>query len=74
MVANSIEDWVKEEEAKYQKEKMGKEIESFKLEKAMTEGPLDCLRVLSEKPTLVRKPKVGIFLLCSRKLVFHSKC
>ncbi|KAM4904596.1 sperm-associated antigen 17 [Sylvia borin] len=40
LVAKSIEDWVKEEEAKYQKEKMGKEIESFKLEKAMAEGPV----------------------------------
>lgn len=39
-MANLIEDWVKEEEAKYQKEKMGKEVESFKLEKAMAEGPL----------------------------------
>lgn len=39
-MANSIQDWVKEEEAKYQKEKMGKEIESSKLEKATAEGSL----------------------------------
>ncbi|XP_061864728.1 sperm-associated antigen 17 [Colius striatus] len=39
LVANSIEDWVKEEEAKYQEEKMAKEIESLKLAKAMAEGP-----------------------------------
>ncbi|XP_065489658.1 sperm-associated antigen 17 isoform X2 [Caloenas nicobarica] len=39
LVANSIEDWVKEEEVKYQEEKMAKEIESLKLEKAMAEGP-----------------------------------
>ncbi|XP_010565811.1 PREDICTED: sperm-associated antigen 17 [Haliaeetus leucocephalus] len=39
LVANSIEDWVKEEEVKYQEEKMAKEIEFLKLKKAMAEGP-----------------------------------
>ncbi|XP_071617247.1 sperm-associated antigen 17 isoform X2 [Heliangelus exortis] len=39
LVANSIEDWVKEEEVKYQEAKMAKEIEALKLEKAMAEGP-----------------------------------
>ncbi|XP_068026773.1 LOW QUALITY PROTEIN: sperm-associated antigen 17-like, partial [Melanerpes formicivorus] len=39
MVANSIEDWVKEEEVKYQEEKMAKKLESVKLEKATEEGP-----------------------------------
>ncbi|XP_035750501.1 sperm-associated antigen 17 [Egretta garzetta] len=39
LVANSIEDWVKEEEVKYRKEKMAKEIEFLKLEKAMAGGP-----------------------------------
>ncbi|KAM6310118.1 LOW QUALITY PROTEIN: sperm-associated antigen 17 [Aegotheles albertisi] len=38
LVANSIADWVEEEEVKYQEEKMGKEM-SLKLEKAMAEGP-----------------------------------
>ncbi|XP_009874555.1 PREDICTED: sperm-associated antigen 17, partial [Apaloderma vittatum] len=39
LVADSIEDWVKDEEVKYQEEKMAKEMESLKLEKAMAEGP-----------------------------------
>ncbi|XP_042644440.1 sperm-associated antigen 17 isoform X3 [Tyto alba] len=39
LVANSIEDWVKEEEVKHQEERMAKEIESHKLERAMAEGP-----------------------------------
>ncbi|KAM6093522.1 sperm-associated antigen 17 [Chlamydotis macqueenii] len=37
LVANTVEDWVKEEEVKYQEEKMAREIESLKLEKAMAE-------------------------------------
>lgn len=69
-MANSIKDWVKEEEAKYQKEKMGKEIESFKLEKAMAEGPLGLFASAVKKMALLRKPEVVIFLLYFRKLIF----
>lgn len=36
LVVNKIEDWVKEEEVKYQEEKMAKKLESLK---AMAEGP-----------------------------------
>ncbi|XP_069722802.1 sperm-associated antigen 17 [Phaenicophaeus curvirostris] len=38
LVANSIKDWVEEEEDKYQEEKMSKEIESLKLQRAEAEG------------------------------------
>uniref|UniRef100_A0A8C4U9V5 Sperm associated antigen 17 n=1 Tax=Falco tinnunculus TaxID=100819 RepID=A0A8C4U9V5_FALTI len=38
LVANSIEDWVNEEEVKYQEDKMAKEVESLKLEKTMAEA------------------------------------
>ncbi|XP_064375562.1 sperm-associated antigen 17 isoform X3 [Dromaius novaehollandiae] len=41
LVANSIEDWVKEEEVKYQKEKMAKEMEALRLAKVMAEGALE---------------------------------
>lgn len=63
MVANSIEDWVKEEEAKYQKEKMGKEIESFKLEKAMTEGPLGLSACAVRKTNFSKKAKSGYLFI-----------
>lgn len=36
LVVNSIEDWVKEEEIKYQEKKMAEKTESLK---AMAEGP-----------------------------------
>ncbi|KAM9388217.1 sperm-associated antigen 17 [Phaethornis superciliosus] len=48
LVANSIEDWVKEEEVKYQEAKMEKEIESLKLEKAMAEGPESIMDTIPE--------------------------
>nr|XP_009687952.1 PREDICTED: sperm-associated antigen 17 [Struthio camelus australis] len=41
LVANSIEDWVKEEEVKYQQEKMAKEREALTLAKVMAEEPLE---------------------------------
>uniref|UniRef100_A0A803W6Q4 Sperm associated antigen 17 n=1 Tax=Ficedula albicollis TaxID=59894 RepID=A0A803W6Q4_FICAL len=57
LVASSIEDWVKEEEAKYQKEKMGKEIESFKLEKGTAEGPLGLTASAVKKSGFTKKYK-----------------
>ncbi|XP_035170473.1 sperm-associated antigen 17 isoform X2 [Oxyura jamaicensis] len=39
LVANSIEDWVKEEEVKYQEEKIAKETEALKLAGGTAEGP-----------------------------------
>ncbi|PKU29867.1 sperm-associated antigen 17 [Limosa lapponica baueri] len=57
LVANSIEDWVKEEEAKYQEEKMAKEIESLKLEKAIAEGPFALSSCAAKKPGLPKKDK-----------------
>ncbi|XP_009328452.1 PREDICTED: sperm-associated antigen 17 [Pygoscelis adeliae] len=57
LVANSIEDWVKEEEVKYQEEKMAKEIESLKLEKAMAEGPFELSACAVKKPGFPKKAK-----------------
>ncbi|XP_040428436.1 sperm-associated antigen 17 isoform X5 [Cygnus olor] len=39
LVANSVEDWVKEEEVKYQEEKIAREIEALKLAEGIAEGP-----------------------------------
>uniref|UniRef100_A0A8C2YEW1 Sperm associated antigen 17 n=1 Tax=Coturnix japonica TaxID=93934 RepID=A0A8C2YEW1_COTJA len=39
LVANSIEDWVKEEEVKYQEEKISKEMKALEQVEGMTEGP-----------------------------------
>ncbi|XP_068554843.1 sperm-associated antigen 17 [Anas acuta] len=39
LVANSIEDWVKEEEVKYQEEKIAREVEALKLAEGTAEGP-----------------------------------
>ncbi|KAM9204551.1 sperm-associated antigen 17 [Mergus octosetaceus] len=39
LVANSIEDWVKEEEVKYQEEKIAREIEALKLAEGTAQGP-----------------------------------
>ncbi|XP_009878228.1 PREDICTED: sperm-associated antigen 17 [Charadrius vociferus] len=57
LVANSIEDWVKEEEAKYQEEKVAKEIESLKLEEAIAEGPFVLSSCAAKKPGLTKKAK-----------------
>ncbi|XP_075021977.1 sperm-associated antigen 17 [Calonectris borealis] len=57
LVANSIEDWVKEEEVKYQEEKMAKEIESLKLEKAMAEGPFELSACAVKKNGFSKKAK-----------------
>ncbi|KAF4804908.1 hypothetical protein TURU_003868 [Turdus rufiventris] len=57
LVASLIEDWVKEEEVKYQKEKMGKEIESFKLEKATAEGPLGLTASAVKNSVFTKKAK-----------------
>lgn len=57
LVANSIEDWVKEEEVKYQEEKMAKEIESLKLEKAMAEGPFELSACAVKKAAFPKKAK-----------------
>ncbi|KAM6286776.1 sperm-associated antigen 17 [Spheniscus humboldti] len=60
LVANSIEDWVKEEEVKYQEEKMAKEIESLKLEKAMAEGPFELSACAVKKTAFLKKAKSSI--------------
>ncbi|XP_072707631.1 sperm-associated antigen 17 [Ciconia boyciana] len=57
LVANSIEDWVKEEEVKYQEEKMAKEIESLKLEEAMAEGPFELSACAVKKTGFPEKAK-----------------
>uniref|UniRef100_A0A8C8EB35 Sperm associated antigen 17 n=1 Tax=Otus sunia TaxID=257818 RepID=A0A8C8EB35_9STRI len=59
LVANSVEDWVKEEEVKYQEEKMAKEIESLKLEKAMAEGPLELSACAVKTPGFPKKANSG---------------
>ncbi|XP_026699882.1 sperm-associated antigen 17 [Athene cunicularia] len=55
LVANSVEDWVKGEEVKYQEEKMAKKIESLKLEKAMAEGPLGLSACAVKTPGFPKK-------------------
>lgn len=57
LVANSIEDWVKEEEVKYQEEKLAKEIESLKLEKAMAEGPSELSASAAKKNCSPKKAR-----------------
>ncbi|XP_075620557.1 sperm-associated antigen 17 [Balearica regulorum gibbericeps] len=57
LVAKSIEDWVKEEEVKYQEEKMAQEIESLKLEKAMAEGPCELSACAFKKTGFPKKTK-----------------
>ncbi|XP_009948670.1 PREDICTED: sperm-associated antigen 17, partial [Leptosomus discolor] len=59
LVANSIEDWVKEEEVKYQEEKMAKEIESLKLEKAMSEAPFEFSAYAIKKTGFHKQAKSG---------------
>lgn len=65
LVANSIEDWVKEEEAKYQEEKMAKEIESLKLKEAIAEGPFVLSSCAAKKPGLTKKAKSGYLFVSS---------
>ncbi|XP_050750257.1 sperm-associated antigen 17 [Gymnogyps californianus] len=60
LVANSIEDWVKEEEVKYQEEKMAKEIDSLKLEKAMAEGSFELSACAVKKTGFPKKAKSSI--------------
>ncbi|GAB0177580.1 sperm-associated antigen 17 [Grus japonensis] len=57
LVAKSIEDWVKEEEVKYQEEKMAQEKESLKLEKAMAEGPFELSVCAFKKTGFPKKTK-----------------
>ncbi|KAM6309773.1 sperm-associated antigen 17 [Podargus strigoides] len=60
LVANSIEDWVKEEEVKYQEGKMAKEAESLKGEKGMVEGPLELSADAVKKPGFPKKARSRI--------------
>lgn len=69
-MANSIEDWVKEEEAKYQKEKMGKEIESLILEKATAEGPLGLLASAVKKHSFTKKARSRYLLILFYEINF----
>ncbi|KAM6290429.1 sperm-associated antigen 17 [Porphyrio hochstetteri] len=48
LVAKSIEDWVKEEEVKYQEKMAAQEIESLKLEKGRISGPENILKTIAE--------------------------
>ncbi|XP_010140982.1 PREDICTED: sperm-associated antigen 17, partial [Buceros rhinoceros silvestris] len=57
LVANSVEDWVKEEEVKYQEEKMAKEIESLKLEKNLVEEPFEFSASAVKTPGFPKKAK-----------------
>ncbi|XP_040563022.1 sperm-associated antigen 17 isoform X2 [Gallus gallus] len=52
LVASSIEDWVKEEEVKYQEEKMAREIKALKQGEGMTEGPSEFSNYAVKKPGL----------------------
>ncbi|XP_021252658.1 sperm-associated antigen 17 isoform X3 [Numida meleagris] len=55
LVASSIEDWVKEEEVKYQEEKIAREIEALKLGGGMTEGPSEFSNSAVKKPGFSKK-------------------
>ncbi|KAM4683533.1 LOW QUALITY PROTEIN: sperm-associated antigen 17 [Amazona ochrocephala] len=57
LVVNSIEDWVKEEEVKYQEEKMAKKTESLK---AMGEGPPE---LTVKKPGFLMKAESNASIL-----------
>ncbi|KAM9565464.1 sperm-associated antigen 17 [Guaruba guarouba] len=57
LVVNSIEDWVKEEEVKYQEEKMAKKTESLK---AMAEGPPE---LTVKKPGFLMKAESSASIL-----------
>ncbi|XP_075293875.1 sperm-associated antigen 17 isoform X3 [Opisthocomus hoazin] len=57
LVANSVEDWVKEEEVKYQEEKMAREAGSLKLQKAMPEGPFELSTCAVKKTDFLKKAK-----------------
>uniref|UniRef100_A0A663FH94 Sperm associated antigen 17 n=2 Tax=Accipitrinae TaxID=8955 RepID=A0A663FH94_AQUCH len=59
LVANSIEDWVKEEEVKYQEEKMAKEIQSLKLKKALAEGLSELSACAVKKTGFPKKAESG---------------
>lgn len=65
LVANSIEDWVKEEEVKYQEEKMAKEIESLKLKKVMAEGPSELSACAVKKTGFPKKAESGYLFVLS---------
>lgn len=65
LVANSIEDWVKEEEVKYQEEKMAKEIESLKLEKKLVEEPSEFSACAVKEPGFPKKAKCEYLFVLS---------
>uniref|UniRef100_G1NN56 Sperm associated antigen 17 n=1 Tax=Meleagris gallopavo TaxID=9103 RepID=G1NN56_MELGA len=51
-VATSIEDWVKEEEVKYQEKKIDREIKALKQGEGVTEGPPEFFNCAVKKPGL----------------------
>ncbi|OXB68933.1 hypothetical protein ASZ78_005370 [Callipepla squamata] len=55
LVASSIEDWVKEEEVKYQEEKIAREIKALKQGEGLTEGPPEFSNYAVKKPGLSKK-------------------
>ncbi|XP_062450906.1 sperm-associated antigen 17 [Rhea pennata] len=57
LVASSIEDWVKEEEVKYQQEKMAKEMEALTLAKVMAEGALEFYEAAVKKSGFLKKAR-----------------
>ncbi|OXB76247.1 UNVERIFIED_CONTAM: hypothetical protein H355_014655 [Colinus virginianus] len=58
LVANSIEDWVKEEEVKYQEEKIAREIKALKQGEGLTEGPSEFSNYAVKKPGLSKKASI----------------
>uniref|UniRef100_A0A669QRP4 Sperm associated antigen 17 n=1 Tax=Phasianus colchicus TaxID=9054 RepID=A0A669QRP4_PHACC len=59
LVANSIEDWVKEEGVKYQEKKIAREKKALKQGEGMTEGPSEFFDCAVKKPGLSIKATSG---------------
>lgn len=64
-MASSIEDWVKEEEVKYQEEKMAREIKALKQGEGMTEGPSEFSNYAVKKPGLSMNATSGYLSVLS---------
>uniref|UniRef100_A0A8B9E807 Sperm associated antigen 17 n=1 Tax=Anser cygnoides TaxID=8845 RepID=A0A8B9E807_ANSCY len=59
LVANSVEDWVKEEEVKYQEEKLAREIEALKLAEGIAEGSSEFSECAVKKTGFPKKATSG---------------
>lgn len=67
-VATSIEDWVKEEEVKYQEKKIDREIKALKQGEGVTEGPPEFFNCAVKKPGLSIIASSGYLSVLSSKI------